>query len=240
MEIKITNLTFIYKDNLILKDISFSFTDKDYIALIGRNGSGKSTLIKILSGILNYTNGFIGQKIKTHNNLYFYKKLKHKEIRFGFIGIIFQKPDNQIVNSIVENDIAFGLENNLYKHNEMHSIVDNILNFLNISRLKKRDVNTLSGGEKQLIAIASMLVLKYKFLLFDEVTSMLDIKNTNFVVDKIKYLHSQNNCGIIFVTHKLHLLKYAEKTLILDQGEKVFFDKTIKITEDLLNKFKLN
>lgn len=239
MKIKITNLTFIYKDNLILKDISFSFTDQDFITLIGRNGSGKSTFIKILSGLLIPTNGFIGQKISISDNLYFYKKLNTKERRLNLIGIIFQKPDNQIINSIVENDIAFGLENNYIKRAKMHQIVEDILDFLNIKKLKERDINTLSGGEKQLVAIASILVLEYKFLLFDEVTSMLDIANTNFVLKRIKTLYDQKKCGIIFVTHKLNLLQYGEKTLILDQGQKVFFDKTKKLTENLLKNFNL-
>ncbi|BDV03427.1 MAG: energy-coupling factor transporter ATP-binding protein EcfA1 [Candidatus Hepatoplasma scabrum] len=239
MKIKITNLTFIHKDNLILKDISFSFTDKNFITLIGRNGSGKSTLIKILSGLLIPTNGFIGEEVKISNRLYYYRKLQKKEQKLNLIGIIFQKPDNQIINSIVENDIAFGLENNRIERKKMYQIVDDVLNFLNIKRLKKRDINTLSGGEKQLVALASILVLKYKFLLFDEVTSMLDIANTNFVIERIKNLHNQKKCGIIFVTHKLNLLKYGEKTLILNKGEKVFFDNTKKITEDLLKNLKL-
>lgn len=192
--IKIENVSFKNKkQQQILKGINLEINQGDFISVVGNNGSGKTTFFKILAKLEKCSNG----EIKYLNN--------------ESIGMIFQNPNNQLFSSIVANDIAFGLENINTPKNKFDEIIDKVLNDLNIMHLKKRNVNTLSGGEIQRVAIASILALNYDVIIFDESTSMLDAKNSFILMKLMEELNKKHQKTIIFITHQWYDIKFSKK-----------------------------
>jgi len=189
--------------NVILKDISVELGDHR-LGIIGRNGSGKSTLARLINGLEKPSSGsvFVGgaQDIKA---------LRRK------VGFVFQNPDNQIVYPIVNEDLEFGLKNLKLPAIERRRRIADILTRFEITHLADRFTHELSGGEKQLIALAGVLVMEPEIIVFDEPTTLLDLWNTRRFMAAVNTLSQQ----VIMVTHNLDLIRDFDRTLLIDNGE---------------------
>ncbi len=167
--IEVKNIYFKYDDKFVLKNINLSLREGSFTAIIGANGSGKTTLAKHFNALLLPTKGnVIIDCIDTKKDEVNARKK---------IGFVFQNFEDQIIHSIVEEDIAFGLENLGLNRNQINNIVNETLEKLKIRHLAKNNVNMLSSGQKQLVALAGVLAMKPKYIVFDEPTTMLDAKN---------------------------------------------------------------
>ena len=222
--IEIKNISYKYEDKPILKDIRLDIREGEFIAIIGHNGSGKTTLIKHLNGLLIPTKGRVTvDDLDTKTNSW---EIKQK------VGIVFQNPDDQLINSIAEEDIAFGLENLGVPSVVIQQKVKDILNKVNISHLAKENVNNLSFGQKQLVALAGVLVMKPKYIIFDEPTTMLDPKNKANIMKMMDGLNKEG-ITIILVTNNLNdIEKCVKKVIILKRGKIIFNDKKEKLTRE--------
>lgn len=211
--IKLEHLTCKY-DNTILEDINLSISQNKITYIIGQNGSGKSTLCNILSGLKKDFKGSL-----YINNKEITKKTPLLEMR-KLIGMIFQNPNNQMLFTRVYDDIKFTLENMNTNKDDIDKIIKKSLEQVNL--LDKIDANpyNLSGGEKQRLAIASILALNPKYIIFDEATSMLDINNRQDIYKLLKKLN-KNNIGIICITNIMDELIFADEILVLD-NKKIF------------------
>lgn len=215
--IRLENVSFSYKINektkvAVLKNISFSVFPGEYVAIIGHNGSGKSTLSKHLNGILTPDNGDVW--VHDHNTKNIEKK---REIRQA-VGTVFQHPDNQIVATIVEEDVAFGLENIGVPREEMKKRVDEALHVVKMSQFRHRPPHHLSGGQKQRVAIAGVLAMQPECIVFDEATSMLD----NFGRKEVlQVMRKMNNMGMtmITVTHQMSEAAEADRIIVIEDGQ---------------------
>lgn len=217
--IQLENVSFSYKINeknsiSVLKDISFSIFPGEYVAIIGHNGSGKSTLSKHFNGILLPEEGDV--LVKGHNT----KEESHKRDIRKAVGMVFQHPDNQIVATIVEEDVAFGLENIGVPREEMKQRVNEALETVNMSEFRNRPPHHLSGGQKQRVAIAGVLAMRPECIVFDEATSMLDSFGR---AEVIQVMREMNNMGmtIITVTHRMSEAAEADRIIVIEGGEVV-------------------
>lgn len=230
--IQIKNLDFKYDDELILKNISLSLKDGCYTAIIGANGSGKTTLAKHFNALLMPAKGsVIVDNMGTKKN--------PEEVRKK-VGFVFQNPEDQLVYSIVEEDIAFGLENLGMKTKEMKLKVSKIMKGLNIEHLAKKNVNMISAGQKQLAALAGILAMEPEYIVFDEPTTLLDNKNKKNIMGIISQLNKKNKIGIILVTNLLSDIKYADSIIILKGGKVIFNDKKSKLSKNIIKKAGLD
>ncbi len=225
--IEFRNIYFSYSnnDNYNLSNLSFNVFENEYICIIGHNGSGKSTISKILSGLLKPKSGSIYIKGIEVNNQNVNELKKN-------IGIIFQNPDNQFVGITAEDDIAFGLENYLIKHENMQEIIDESSKIINITPLLKKEVHSLSGGQKQKVGITSVLSLLPSIIIFDESTSMLDSKAKNELKKLMKFLQKDLNKTVISITHDMEELKNADRIFFMSNGELIKVDKPINLLFD--------
>ena len=230
--IQIKNLYFKYEDDLILKNINLRLKDGCYTAIIGANGSGKTTLAKHLNALLLPAKGsVIADDIDTKKDQFSVRKK---------VGFVFQNPEDQLVYSIVEEDIAFGLENLGMETEEMKTKVNGIIKELNIKYLAKKNVNMLSAGQKQLTALAGILVMSPKYIVFDEPTTLLDNKNKKNIMSIINKLNKKNDIGIILITNLLSDIKYAENVIVMSNGRIIFDDKKSKLNNKILKKAGLD
>ena len=225
--IRLENVEFSYKINektkvSVLKNISFSIFPGEYVAIIGHNGSGKSTLSKHLNGILTPDNGDVW--VHGHNT----KDMKKKRDIRRSVGTVFQHPDNQIVATIVEEDVAFGLENIGVPREEMKKRVDEALNVVKMSQFRHRPPHHLSGGQKQRVAIAGVLAMQPDCIVFDEATSMLDSFGRKEV---LQVMRKMNNLGmtIITVTHHMSEAAEADRIIVIEGGQIVMDDSPREI-----------
>lgn len=211
--IQIRNLSFSYnkKKSNVLNNISFDIKKNDYVCIIGHNGSGKSTLSKLIMGLLDKNNGSI------HINGILLNHKSLSEIR-KYIGIVFQNPDNQFIGSSVQDDIAFGLENSCVKPNDMPKIIQNVAKIVGIDHLLKEEPENLSGGQKQKVAIASVLALNSSIIIFDEATSMLDPQGKIEIKRKMLDLKKTQNKTIISITHDMEEIINADQILVMNKG----------------------
>ena len=212
--IEIKNLKFRYQggQSFALDGIDLQVPRGNYIAVLGHNGSGKSTLSKLISGLYKPTEG----EIVVDDVLI--SKATLKTIRKK-IGIIFQNPDNQFIGSTVEDDIAFGLENQVVNRTEMRRIIRELAQRVGMSEYLKWEPHSLSGGQKQRVAIASILALNPEIIIFDEVTSMLDPKGKAEVLDIIKEIQASKEKTLISITHDMDEAIQADLCLVLSQGK---------------------
>ncbi len=229
--IRINNLNCRYDNSYVLKNINLKIEEGSYIAIIGTNGSGKTTLIKHLNSLLLPTKGdVIVDDINTKKDSW--------EIRKK-VGIVFQNPEDQLVSSIVEEDVAFGLENLGIPPIEIKKKVREALKRLNIENLAKKNVNMLSQGQKQLVALAGVIVMKPKYIVFDEPTTMLDPKNKKNILEIINNLNKKERITIILVTNVLEDLKNVKKVIILKQGKIIFNNNKSKLNLNILKRADL-
>ena len=213
--IKAEHLRHIYKtasgEKLALDDINFSIDAGEFVAIIGTNGSGKSTLAKHFNALLKPTAGKIfinGLDTSDEKNIW--------AIREN-VGMVFQNPDNEIVAAIVEDDIAFGLENLGIEPSEIRRRVDLALENVNMTLYKNFSPSKLSGGQKQRIAIAGVIAMQTKIIVFDEPTAMLDPQGRREVLSTIKKLHAQG-LTIILITHFMEEAATADKIFLMERG----------------------
>lgn len=216
--IKIEHLNCIYKTSnkqtvQALKDINLTINPGEFVAITGANGSGKSTLAKHMNGIILPTQGNVfvfGKNTKEEQNNLFIKKS---------VGMVFQNPDNQFVTSVVEEDVAFALENLEIPFDEMHERVQMALECVGMYEYRNASIESLSGGQKQKVAIAGAIVMQPKFLVFDEPTSMLDPQSREEICALLKHLNETMNIGIVFITQFMEEVALAERVIIMNNGE---------------------
>ncbi|MBI2653325.1 ATP-binding cassette domain-containing protein [Candidatus Woesearchaeota archaeon] len=224
--IKSKNLYFKYEDNFVLKNINLYIEEGSFTAIIGANGSGKTTLAKHFNALLLPAKGDVlvdGINTK-HDELNARKK----------VGFVFQNFEDQLIHSIVEEDIAFGLENLGLEKNEIIGIANKTLDKLKIIHLTKNNVNMLSQGQKQLVALAGVLAMKPKCIVFDEPTTMLDVRNKNNILDIINNLNKKDDMTIILVTNVLDDVKYAENVIVLKNGTIIFNGEKSRLNSKIL------
>lgn len=235
--IEIENLSFEYYSydeeseqkiaHKVIDDLSLKIEEGSFIAILGHNGSGKSTLAKHLSGILKGCSGnVIVNKMNTsiEENIW--------EIRKN-VGIVFQNPDNQIVATVVEDDVAFGAENLGIPREEILERVENALNSVQMSKYKKTHTTNLSGGQKQRIAIAGILAMQPKCIVLDEPTAMLDPKGRKEVIKTIKRLNKEKGITIILITHYMEEVVDADRLIIMEKGKIVLDDKPLEVFKNV-------
>ena len=210
--VEVENLTFSYdQETNAVEDVSFWVKEGNYACIIGHNGSGKSTVAKLLTGLLEKKSGRIvidGLELN-EENLY--------EIRRR-VGIVFQNPDNQFIGSTVRDDIAFGLENRCIEQEKMDDIINEFAEKVRMTKYLDKEPTRLSGGQKQRVAIAGILAMKPKILIFDEATSMLDPQGKEEIKKVIRGLHEDDTLTIISITHDIEEVIKADYVIALDRG----------------------
>ncbi|XVJ45084.1 ATP-binding cassette domain-containing protein [Candidatus Phytoplasma australasiaticum] len=221
----VENLYFSYKDDEILQNLNFRVNSGKWISIIGGNGSGKSTLARILVGLLPIQKGrvIIDNIALTEENLFLLRSR---------IGIIFQNPDYQFIGCDVKHDIAFGLENQNLSREEMQKKIFNIAKKLNILHLLDCNPQELSGGQKQLVAIASVLVMDPQIIIFDEPTSFLDPQGTKEVNNIIKDIHRTDNKILIIITHDWEFAFQSDEIIFLQKGNLLKQDTPVNFMKD--------
>lgn len=215
--IRVENLTFEYdKDGTektrAIDDVSFTIEKGSFTAIIGQNGSGKSTLARNLNGLLVPTSGRIlvdGMDTADDSKIW--------DIR-SRVAMVFQNPDNQIVSSIVEDDVAFGPENLGVDPAEIRRRVDDALKRVDMYHLRNKAPHQLSGGQKQRIAIAGAVAMRPECIVFDEPTAMLDPKGRREVLEIVRELNSQGITTIL-ITHFMEEAAQADKIIVMDRGQ---------------------
>ena len=216
--IKTENLYFRYDDEkdeakFALKNINLHIKDGEFVVIIGHNGSGKSTLSKLLNGIYFPTQGKIlidGLDTLDEDLIWEIRKRA---------GMVFQNPDNQLVATIVEEDVAFGPENLGLPSAEIRKRVDEALSIVKMSEFKRKPPHHLSGGQKQRVAIAGILAMKPKCIIFDEPTAMLDPSGRREVVKTIEQLNNEEKITIVHITHYMDEAVNADRIVVMDGGE---------------------
>ncbi|HOT21932.1 MAG TPA: energy-coupling factor transporter ATPase [Sedimentibacter sp.] len=211
--IKIDNVKFKYDKNssYAVNGVSLNIKSGEFTAIIGRNGSGKSTLAKLINSILLPTEGKIfvkGMDTSDDSKLW--------DIR-QTAGMVFQNPDNQLVATIIEEDIAFGPENLGVQPEEIRRRVDNALNTVGMYEYRKRPPHLLSGGQKQRIAIAGILALNSECIILDEPTAMLDPSGRKEVMETLKKLNAEGKT-ILLITHYMDEAVQADRVIVMDKG----------------------
>ncbi|MBI4452866.1 ATP-binding cassette domain-containing protein [Candidatus Woesearchaeota archaeon] len=224
--IKAKNIYFRYEEKFILKNISLEIEEGSFTALIGANGSGKTTLAKHFNGLVVPDKGsvFVNGIDTKKDSLNARKN----------VGFVFQNFEDQMVYSVVEEDVGFGLENLEYSYDKLKSVVDETLKKLRIGHLAKVNVNALSQGQKQLVALAGVLAMNPKCIVFDEPTTNLDEKNKKNILDIIKYLNRKDKITIILVTNMLGELKYADEVIVLKSGSVIFNGKKSRLNKKII------
>ncbi|MBC2578410.1 energy-coupling factor transporter ATPase [Peptostreptococcus russellii] len=218
--IKVRDLVFEYvtEDSTYRAVDNFNLNIKkgEFVAVIGHNGSGKSTLSKNLNAILIPTSGDIlvnGMNTKDEEKLW--------DIRQS-AGMVFQNPDNQIVATIVEEDVAFGCENLGIEPSEIRKRVDAALKSVDMYEMRDRQPHLLSGGQKQRVAIAGIIAMRPDCIIFDEATAMLDPSGRAEVMNTIKRLNKEYNITVLHITHFMEEAVEADRVVVMEKGRKVF------------------
>ena len=218
--IKIENLSYLYEDeHPALKNISLEINRGEFVAVLGHNGSGKSTLAKLLNMILIPSEGTItvgGRNI-------FSEELTDEEMLSlrKRVGMVFQNPDNQLVATIVEDDVAFGPENLGVPSSEIRERVDSALSEVDMLKYAKHEPHRLSGGQKQRVAIAGVLAMLPECIIFDESTAMLDPLGRKEVMDSIIRLNREKGITVIMITHYMDEAASADRIVVLNDGEMI-------------------
>lgn len=219
--IEVKNVDFAYETDSdeILNDFSISIEKGSFVAILGHNGSGKSTLAKLLNGLNLPDKGkVLIDGIDTAD------EDKSIEIR-NKIGLVFQNPDNQIVSTIVEEDVAFGPENLGLERNEIRKRVDDSLEAVGMSEYKRHEPHRLSGGQKQRVAIAGILAMQPECVVFDEPTAMLDPRGRKDVMNIIMKLNKEMNKTVVLITNYMDEATKADRVVVIDSG-KIICDGT--------------
>ncbi|MCD5028754.1 energy-coupling factor ABC transporter ATP-binding protein [Enterococcus asini] len=212
--INLQDITFTYDIDAprpALSEVSLEIKRGEWVAIIGHNGSGKSTLAKTINGLLLPQSGSIqvGNMDLNEGNIWDIRKM---------VGMVFQNPDNQFVGSTVEDDVAFGMENQGIPREEMLVRVADALEQVRMSDFKTREPARLSGGQKQRVAIAGVVALRPDIIILDEATSMLDPEGREEVIATIKKIKEQSNLTVLSITHDIDEAANANRVLVMKEG----------------------
>ncbi len=226
--IKLQNVCFDYDDDTssdchgVIKNVSLTIEKGSFVAILGHNGSGKSTLAKLMNGILVANSGKVevcGMDTSDDNLIW--------EIRRR-VGMVFQNPDNQIVATTVEEDVAFGPENLGIEPCQIRRRVDSSLEAVHMSEFKEHSPSQLSGGQKQRVAIAGILAMEPECILFDESTAMLDPRGRLEVMEQIKRL-KEEGMTVVLITHYMNEAVFADRVIVINDGEIAMDDTPHKV-----------
>lgn len=201
------------KGNYAIKGVDLEVHEGEFLVILGRNGSGKSTLAKHLNALLLPSGGKVyvnGLDTSDEKNVWKIRKNT---------GMVFQNPDNQIVATIVEEDVAFGVENLGVPSPEIRKRVDESLKSVDMYEYRNDAPHLLSGGQKQRVAIAGILAMRPKCIVFDEPTAMLDPSGRREVIDTIKKINKENNITIVLITHYMEEAVEADRIVVMDSGK---------------------
>ncbi len=210
-----------------IDNISLDIEEGSFVAILGHNGSGKSTLAKHLSGILKGHEGEVlveGLSTTDEKNMWDIRKK---------VGMVFQNPDNQIVATIVEDDVAFGAENLGLEREEIKKRIDFGLNAVNMQDFRHSTTSNLSGGQKQRIAIAGILAMEPKCIVLDEPTAMLDPRGRKEVIETIKKLNKEKGITIVLITHYMEEVIDADRLIIMEKGKVVLDDIPLNVFKNV-------
>ena len=212
--IEVKNLSYRYdykSEDYILKDVSFHVKQGEWLSIVGHNGSGKSTTVRLIDGLLEAESGDIlisGDKLTADN---VWEKRRQ-------IGMVFQNPDNQFVGATVEDDVAFGLENQGIDYPMMVKRVHEALELVGMQNFKEREPARLSGGQKQRVAIAGVVALQPDIIILDEATSMLDPEGRLELIRTVKEIKDKNHLTVISITHDLDEISLSDRVLVMKNG----------------------
>ncbi len=196
----------------VLQNVDLNIKKGEFIAVLGYNGSGKSTLAKLMNGILTPSSGDVlvgNMNTKQEQQLFDIRRT---------VGMVFQNPDNQIVASIVEEDVAFALENLGVEPSEIRRRVDEALETVGLTKRKLDSPSRLSGGQKQRVAIAGIIAMNPKCIVLDEPTAMLDPKGRSMVIDYLKKINKEQSITVVLITHYMEETIDADRILVLNKG----------------------
>lgn len=223
IEIKDLKFTYEGETSPALKGVTLNIKEGEFIAVLGHNGSGKSTLAKHLNGILTPESGSVtvdGLDTADENNLW--------EIRKK-VGMVFQNPDNQMVATVIEEEVAFGPENLGIEPQEIRRRVDFALKAVGMEKYRNESPNNLSGGQKQRISIAGIIAMMPGYIVLDEATAMLDPKGRKEVMETVRYLNREFKISVILITHYMEEAVAADRVVVMDDGE-IIIDDTPQMT----------
>ena len=213
--IEVQHLKYKYDNHVedyILKDVTFHVKQGEWLSIVGHNGSGKSTTIRLIDGLLEAESGEIiidGDELTLEN---VWEKRRH-------IGMVFQNPDNQFVGATVEDDVAFGLENQGMDYQTMFDRVQEALDIVGMQDFKEREPARLSGGQKQRVAIAGVVALRPDIVILDEATSMLDPEGRLELIQTVKKIKDQHGMTVISITHDLDEVALSDRVLVMKEGQ---------------------
>ncbi|MBZ2039027.1 energy-coupling factor transporter ATPase [Streptococcus sanguinis] len=213
--IEVRNLKYKYdseSENYTLNDVSFQVKKGEWLSIVGHNGSGKSTTVRLIDGLLEAESGDIiisGDKLTAEN---VWEKRRQ-------IGMVFQNPDNQFVGATVEDDVAFGLENQGLDYDLMVELVQQALELVGMQDFKEREPARLSGGQKQRVAVAGVVALRPDIIILDEATSMLDPEGRLDLIQIVKKIKDSNQLTVISITHDLDEIALSDRVLVMKEGQ---------------------
>jgi energy-coupling factor transport system ATP-binding protein len=214
--IELKNVSFVYETEEekkpAVKNVDLAVRRGEFLAVVGHNGSGKSTLAKLFNAILLPTEGQVlveGMDTLDENKVY--------EIRRR-VGMVFQNPDNQIVATIVEDDVAFGPENLGVPPAEIRARVDEALRAVGMYEYRLYEPHKLSGGQKQRVAVAGIIAMRTDCVIFDESTAMIDPKGRREVLETVRKLNREMGITVVFITHFMEEAALADRVLVMDGG----------------------
>ncbi|HEM4137666.1 TPA: energy-coupling factor transporter ATPase [Streptococcus suis] len=231
--IEVKNLKYKYNqedEQYTLNDVSFHVKQGEWLSIIGHNGSGKSTTVRLIDGLLEAESGdiYIDGDALTVDNVWDKRRL---------IGMVFQNPDNQFVGATVEDDVAFGLENQGIPLEEMRIRVNEALELVGMTDFKTREPARLSGGQKQRVAIAGVVALRPKIIILDEATSMLDPEGRLDLIKIVREIKDRHGMTVISITHDLDEVALSDRVIVMKQGqvESISSPDELFIREDLVD-----
>ena len=220
IEFKNVNFSYVVDDDEenkvtvdVLKNFNLTIEKGSFVAILGHNGSGKSTTAKLINGINIAQSGEVivdGQKVEDNDTIF---DIRRK------VGMVFQNPDNQIVSSIVEEDVAFGVENLGVEPKEIRERVDNALKTVGMYEHRLKAPNKLSGGQKQRVAVAGIIAMKPMCIVLDEPTAMLDPSGRREVMKTVKKLNKEEGITIVLITHYMDEAVQADRVVVMDDGQ---------------------
>ena len=203
--IDVSNVSHRFGDHSVSKDVNASIVEHR-VGIVGANGSGKSTFARLLNGLLIPDEGTVAvDGINTREDV---KAVRRR------VGFEFQNPDNQIVFPVVEEDVAFGLKNLKLPKDEIACRVDTVLERYRLGHLRNRATHLLSGGEKQMLALSAVLVMKPRYVVLDEPMTLLDLRNKQLIIEVIREIEQP----VVLVTHDLDHLRDFDRVIVFDEG----------------------
>lgn len=228
--IKFENVNFEYEDAKVLENINLEIGDGEFVAVLGLNGAGKTSLFKLMNGLIIPTSGTVSiDGIDTKDEQHIWDLRRN-------VGVVFQNPENQIVGTTVEEDVAFGLENLGIPRDEMGKRIEEALKFVGLENSRDIEPHRLSGGQKQLLCVADIFAMKSKYMVMDEPTSMMDPVSRETILKTLVKLHESGH-SIVFSTHLLDEIVIAKRIVYLKNKRILFDGDTVEIIGNLKKDF---